>query len=155
MEQQLEINEPNKQYASPAMHTAEHILNYQMVKYFHCERSFSAHIEKKKSKCDYHFTTSPTPEDISTVEQAVNDIIRENINVEEIFYPKDQVPQGIKLDKLPDPNVNTVRIIRIGEYDQCPCIGEHVTNTAEIGTFKIISFDFTEGVLRVIFKLIA
>ena len=29
------------------MHTAEHLLNSQMVKYFHCERSFSAHIEKR------------------------------------------------------------------------------------------------------------
>ncbi|WP_099292381.1 MULTISPECIES: hypothetical protein [unclassified Butyricimonas] len=149
----MNINEPNKVYSSPAMHTAEHILNSQMVKYFHCERAFSAHIEKKKSKCDYYFTTSPTPEDIATVEQAVNDIIQQNINVEEIFYPKDKVPSSISIERLPDPSVDTVRVIRIGDYDQCACIGEHVTNTAEIGTFRIISHDFNEGVLRVRFKV--
>lgn len=91
------------------MHTAEHLLNSQMVKYFHCERSFSAHIEKKKSKCDYHFKTAPSAEDIATVEQAVNDIIQQNINVEEIFYPIDQVPAGINLTRLPEPGIKTVR----------------------------------------------
>lgn len=149
----MNINEPNKTYSSPAMHTAEHILNSQMVKYFHCERAFSAHIEKKKSKCDYHFTTPPTPEDIAAVELAVNDIIRQNINVEAIFYPIDQLPAGINIERLPDRSIDTVRVIRIGNYDQCPCIGEHVSNTAEIGTFKIISHDFNEGVLRLRFKL--
>ena len=80
MEQEIQLNEHNKQ-EYPPMHTAEHLLNSQMVKYFHCERSFSAHIEKKKSKCDYHFKTAPSAEDIATVEQAVNDIIQQNINV--------------------------------------------------------------------------
>ena len=135
------------------MHTAEHLLNSQMVKYFHCERSFSAHIEKKKSKCNYHFKTAPSAEDIATVEQAVNDIIQQNINVEEIFYSIDQVPAGINLTRLPEPGIKTVRVIRIGDYDQCACIGLHVTNTAEIGTFRIISFDFNDGVLRIRFKL--
>lgn len=46
MEQEIQLNEHNKQ-EYPPMHTAEHLLNSQMVKYFHCERSFSAHIEKK------------------------------------------------------------------------------------------------------------
>lgn len=150
----MDINEPNKTYTSPSMHSAEHILNSQMVKYFHCDRSFSAHIEKKKSKCDYHFEIAPTSEDMSVIEQAVNDIISQNINIEETFCPIDQVPEGINLTKLPDPNVSTVRLIRIGDYDLCPCIGAHVANTAEIGTFRIISFDFNDQVLRVRFKLI-
>ena len=152
MEQEIQLNDHNKQ-EYPPMHTAEHLLNSQMVKYFHCERSFSAHIEKKKSKCDYHFKTAPSAEDIATVEQAVNDIIQQNINVEEIFYPIDQVPAGINLTRLPEPGIKTVRVIRIGDYDQCACIGLHVTNTAEIGTFRIISFDFNDGVLRIRFKL--
>ena len=83
----------------------------------------------------------------------MNDIIQQNINVEEIFYPKDKVPSSISIERLPDPSVDTVRIIRIGDYDQCACIGEHVTNTAEIGTFRIISHDFNKGVLRVRFKV--
>ena len=102
MEQEIQLNAHNKQ-EYPPMHTAEHLLNSQMVKYFHCERAFSAHIEKKKSKCDYRFETAPSAEDIATVEQAVNDIIQQNINVEEIFYPIDQVPPEINLTRLPEP----------------------------------------------------
>ena len=87
------------------------------------------------------------------VEQAVNDIIQQNINVEEIFYPIEQVPASINLTRLPEPGIKTIRVIRIGDYDQCACIGQHVTNTAEIGTFRVISFDFNDGVLRIRFKL--
>lgn len=55
--------EPRKDYYAP-MHTAEHILNATMVKAFGCERSFSNHIEKKKSKCDYYFKRNLTPEEL-------------------------------------------------------------------------------------------
>ena len=78
MEQEIQLNEHNKQ-EYPPMHTVEHLLNSQMVKYFHCERSFSAHIEKKKSKCDYHFKTTPSAEDIATVEQAAMVGVREAV----------------------------------------------------------------------------
>ena len=44
------------------MHTAEHLLNATMVKMFGCPRSRNAHVEKKKSKCDYILDTEPTAE---------------------------------------------------------------------------------------------
>ena len=52
----MEINQaaPKFQDVSIApMHTAEHLLNATMVKTFGCPRSRNAHIERKKSKCDY------------------------------------------------------------------------------------------------------
>jgi len=39
-----------KSYSDPRMHTAEHLLNAAMVDLIGTDRSFSAHIEKKKSK---------------------------------------------------------------------------------------------------------
>ena len=41
------------------MHTAEHILNGTMVRMFGCTRSRNAHIERKKSKCDYLLDACP------------------------------------------------------------------------------------------------
>ncbi|MBR5814058.1 MAG: alanine-tRNA synthetase second additional domain-containing protein, partial [Bacteroidaceae bacterium] len=35
----------------------------------------------------------------------------------------------------------------------CACIGSHVSNTAEIGTFRIISHSYENGTLRLRFKL--
>ena len=120
MEQQPQLNDHNKQ-EYPPMHTAEHLLNATMVKTFGCPRSRNAHIEKKKSKCDYELPTCPTEEQIHAIEEKVNEILR---------------------------------IVRIGDYDACACIGQHVENTSEIGLFKIISYDYADGKLRLRFKLI-
>jgi len=57
------------------------------------------------------------------------------------------------LDKLPDQAGDEIRIIKIGDYDACPCIGSHVSSSKEIGFFKIISSSFENGVLRLRFKL--
>ena len=60
------------------MHSVEHILNATMVKTFGCPRSRTAHIEKKKSKCDYELSSCPTDEQIQAVEDKVNEVIKEN-----------------------------------------------------------------------------
>jgi len=143
----------NKQY-HPQMHSAEHILNQTMLRMFNCGRSFSNHIEKKKSKCDYHFERNLTQKEIEEIELKVNEVIRLDLIVAEEFYSKQEAEIKFNLAKLPDDAGDRIRIIRIGNYDACPCSGLHVSHTNEIGIFKIVSTDFNEGVLRVRFKLI-
>ncbi len=143
----------NKQY-NPQMHSAEHILNQTMVRIFNCGRSFSNHIEKKKSKCDYHFDRNLTDEEIQLINNKVNAVIQQDLIVKEEFYSKDEALQKFNLSKLPEDAGEKVRVIKIGEYDACPCSGLHVTHTKEIGSFKIISTDFKDGVLRIRFKLL-
>ncbi len=144
---------PNKQY-HPQMHSAEHILNQTMVRMFNCGRSFSNHIEKKKSKCDYYYDRNLTPAEIEDIELKVNNVIHQNLIVSEELYSKEDAETKFNLSKLPDDAGNKIRIIKIGEYDACPCSGLHVSNTNEIGKFKIISTDYNEGVLRIRFKLL-
>ncbi|MCW8822556.1 MAG: hypothetical protein OQK63_00610 [Ignavibacteriaceae bacterium] len=143
----------NKQY-HPQMHSAEHILNQTMVRMFNCGRSFSNHIEKKKSKCDYHFSRNLTQLEIVEIENRVNEVINKDLSVTEHFYSKGEADKLFNLSKLPDDAGEKIRIIKIGDYDACPCSGLHVTKTNEIGIFKIISTSFNEGVLRVRFKLL-
>jgi Ser-tRNA(Ala) deacylase AlaX len=143
----------NKQY-HPQMHSAEHILNQTMVRMFNCGRSFSNHIEKKKSKCDYHFNRNLTQQEIEEIEKRVNEVIEQNLVVSEEFYSRTEVKEKFNLSKLPDDAGDKVRIIKIGNYDACPCSGQHVSLTNEIGSFKIISTDYNDGVLRVRFKLV-
>jgi Ser-tRNA(Ala) deacylase AlaX len=137
----------------PRMHSAEHILNQTMIRLFNCGRSFSAHIEKKKSKCDYHFSRNLTPEEISVIEKKVNEVILADMNVSEGFLAKEAAQEYYNLQRLPEDAGNEIRIIKIGDYDSCPCSGIHVKSTKEICGFKIISSDFNEGVLRVRYKL--
>ncbi|MGD1005922.1 MAG: hypothetical protein ABR980_01665 [Ignavibacteriaceae bacterium] len=137
----------------PRMHSAEHILNQTMVRLFNCGRSFSAHIEKKKSKCDYHFSRNLTSEEIFIIEKKVNEVILADMKVSEGFLAREEAQQYFNLRRLPEDAGNEIRIIKIGDYDSCPCSGVHVKSTKEIGGFNIISSDFNEGVLRVRFKL--
>lgn len=143
--------EPRKDY-NPQMHSAEHILNQTMVRMFNCGRSFSAHIEKKKSKCDYRFERNLTESEIQTIEAKVNEIIDLDLPVTEEFLRREEAQKTFNLERLPEDAGDKVRIVRIGDYDACPCIGPHVSRTKEIGFFKIISTDFNDGVLRVRFK---
>ena len=147
------LNDHNKaEY--PPMHTVEHILNQTMVRMFGCERSRNAHIERKKSKCDYNLPCAPTEEQIAEIESRVNEVIAHHLPVTTEFVTRDNVPEGVDLGKLPADASETLRIVRIGNYDTCACIGTHVENTAEIGTFKIISHTFENGTLRLRFKLV-
>ena len=142
-----------KQY-HPQMHSAEHILNQTMVRMFNCGRSFSNHIEKKKSKCDYHFDRNLSADEIMEIENKVNEVIAENLSVTEEFYSREKAETKFNLSKLPDNAGDEIRVIKIGDYDCCPCSGSHVSHTKEIGKFKIGSTDYREGVLRIRFKLI-
>ena len=142
----------NKQY-HPQMHSAEHILNQTMVRMFNCGRSFSNHIEKKKSKCDYHFERDLTGAELEEIERRVNEVIQNDLKVVEEFISKDDAEKEYNLTKLPDGIGDEIRIIKIGDYDACPCSGLHVSHTKEIGRFKIISTSYTDGKLRVRFKL--
>lgn len=135
------------------MHTVEHILNQTMVRMFGCERSRNAHIERKKSKCDYSLPCAPTEEQIAEIENRVNTVIAQHMPVTIEFVSRDNVPQGVDLGKLPADASDTLRIVRVGDYDTCACIGSHVENTSEIGTFRIISHTFENGILRLRFKL--
>ena len=136
------------------MHTCEHILNGTMVKMFGCPRSKNAHIERKKSKCDYLLDNEPTAEQVAAVEAKVNEEIAKNHDVTVEFMSRDEAAKIVDLSKLPEDASETLRIVRIGDYDVCACIGAHVSNTSEIGTFKIISHSFADGVWRLRWKII-
>ena len=148
----LELNDHNKK-EYPPMHTAEHILNQTMVRMFGCKRSRNTHIERKKSKCDYHLEQELTGTQVQEIEDRVNEVIKKNLSVTEDFVHIKDAKDLVDLSKLPENVSEMLRIIRVGDYDVCACIGEHVDNTSEIGEFKITTHNFDNGRWRVRFKL--
>ena len=135
------------------MHSAEHILNQTMDRMFKCGRCFNAHIEKKKSKCDYHFARPLTQKELEEIQTRVNQIIKDDLAVTENYISIAEALANYDTDKLPENAGETIRIIHIGDYDACPCIGQHVTSTGEIARFHITSSSFDNGVLRIRYKL--
>lgn len=157
MNTNIEINQPAAKFQDISiapMHTAEHILNQTMVRMFGCKRSKNAHIERKKSKCDYQLPQAPTDEQITAIEEQVNRIIASNLPVTTEYSTLDKLPHEVETEKLPDNVSETIRLVRIGDYDLCACVGLHVANTSEIGVFKIISHTWENGTLRIRFKLL-
>ena len=147
------LNAHNKLEYEPA-HSCEHLLNATMVKMFGCPRSRNAHVEKKKSKCDYILEAEPTPEQVARIEAKVNEEISRHHNVTIEFMNREQAADIVDLSKLPADASDTLRIVRIGDYDACACIGAHVKNTSEIGTFKIISHSYADGIWRLRWKVV-
>lgn len=150
-----QLNEHNKaEY--PPMHTAEHILNQTMVRKFGCPRSRNAHIERKKSKVSYELPVCPSDEELQDVVNAVNAVIQAAMPVTEEFVKLSEVPSEVSLEKLPSDASDTIRLVHIGDYDICACIGAHVSNTSEIGTFVLLgtNWDEEKKSFRIRFKLV-
>ena len=125
-----------------------------MVNLFGCGRAVSAHIERKKSKLDFALPQQPSEEDIEKIEKTVNEVIAQHLPVTTEFITQEEAVGRFDMKRLPENASETVRIIHVGDYDECLCIGTHVENTSEIGIFKIISYDYNNGILRIRFKLI-
>ena len=150
------LNEHNKDEFPPA-HTAEHLLNQTMIRLFGCERSYNAHIERKKSKMSFYLDHKPSRQEEKQIEKEMERLIDEDLPVTFEFCKLIELPEEIALDRLPDDVSDTIRLVRIGDYDVCPCIGKHVRSTAQIGRFEMLgtNWDEHEKSFRVRFKIIA
>ena len=146
------LNAHNKDEYPPA-HTAEHILNGTMVKMFGCRRAKTAHVERKKSKLDYDFPRALSPDEVAAVEARVNEVIAADMPVTMEFANQNDVAERFDLQRLPEDASSTVRIVHVGDYDECLCAGKHVDHTAQIGHFRISSTRFQDNTLRLVFRL--
>ena len=151
----IQLNEHNKQ-EYPPMHTAEHILNQTMVRRYGCPRSRNAHIERKKSKVSYELPMCPSEAEVQEIVNTVNEVIQSALPVTVEFVTLENVPAEVSLAKLPSDASETIRLVRIGDYDVCACIGAHVSNTSEIGTFVLLgtNWDEEKKSFRIRFKLV-
>ena len=130
------LNDHNKEEYPPS-HTAEHLLNQTMIRIFGCDHKPSRQEEKE-------------------IERRMNELIEEDLPVTFEFVTRDELPDDISLDRLPDDASDTIRLVRIGDYDVCPCIGKHVRSTSQIGRFEMLgtNWDEHERSFRVRFKIV-
>lgn len=151
----LALNEHNKEEFPPA-HTAEHLLNQVMVRMFGCERSSDAHIERKKSKISYHIDHKPSRHEEKAIEEEMNRLIEADLPVTYETVDRYHLPDGVNIDRIPRDASETIRIVHIGDYDVCPCLGKHVRSTSQIGRFEMLGTNWDEmsHTFRIRFKVI-
>ena len=149
------LNEHNKEEFPPA-HTAEHLLNQVMIRLFGCTRSHNAHVERKKSKMSFILDHKPTRQEEKEIESEMVRLIEEDLPVTFEYVTRDEIPEQVSLDRLPDDASETIRLVRIGDFDVCPCIGKHVRSTSQIGRFEMLgtNWDEHEHSFRVRFKIV-
>lgn len=161
------LNDHNKDEFPPA-HTAEHLLNQLMVRMFGCERSSNAHIERKKSKISYILDHKPDRKEEREIERQMNELIEQDLPVTFQFVTRAELegivmeaepgsPESrITLDRLPADASDTIRLVRIGDYDVCTCIGKHVRSTAQIGRFEMLgtNWDNDRMAFRIRYKIV-
>ena len=150
------LNEHHKEKFPPA-HTAEHLLNQTMIRLFGCDRSYNAHIERKKSKMSFHLKQKPSRQEEKQIEVRMNELIAADLPVTFDFVDRNHLPEGVAIDRLPDDASDTLRLVRIGDYDVCPCIGKHVRSTSQIGRFEMLgtNWDEEQRSFRVRFKVLS
>lgn len=149
------FNTHNKEEFPPA-HTAEHLLNQVMSRMFGTERSSNAHIERKKSKMTFILDHKPDRKEEKAIEAEMNRLITEDLPVTYEMVDRNNIPDGVSVDKLPEDASEMLRLVRIGDFDVCLCIGKHVRSTAQIGRFEMLgtNWDEEKHAFRVRFKVI-
>lgn len=154
-EEDIVLNEHHKEEFPPS-HTAEHLLNQTMVRLFGCERSFNAHIERRKSKMSFHVDHKPTRQEEKEIEATMNRLIEADLPVTCEFVDRNHLPDSVSISRLPADASEMLRLVRIGNYDVCPCIGKHVNSTSQIGRFELLgtNWDEQEHVVRIRFKVV-
>jgi hypothetical protein len=150
------LNEHNKDEFPPA-HTTEHLLNQLMGRLFGCERSRNAHIERKKSKITYILDHKPDRREERMIEQQMNDLINQDLPVTYEMVDRENLPDEIDASRLPDDAGETIRLVRIGDFDVCPCVGKHVRSTSQIGRFVLLGTNWDEmtHAFRIRFKVVS
>lgn len=149
------FNTHNKEEFPPA-HTAEHLLNQVMIRMFGTERSSNAHIERKKSKMTFILDHKPDRKEEKAIEAEMNRLITEDLPVTYEMVDRNNIPDGVCVDKLPEDASEMLRLVRIGDFDVCLCIGKHVRSTAQIGRFEMLgtNWDEEKHAFRIRFKVI-
>lgn len=130
----------DKRYQHMKMHTAQHIISGIVFDDYHA-RTVGNQIHADYSRVDFS-PANFSDEDLRTIENKFNDIIKQNLGVKIYEEERESLEQRVdqqrcNLDLLPK-FVKTLRIIEIEGFDICPCAGTHVRNTSEIPVIKII-----------------
>ena len=121
-------------------HSATHLLQkaLRLVLGEHVKQSGS-YVDAGRLRFDFTHFSAMTPEELEKVEELVNQEIRAGLPVETQVRTLDEAKKTGAMALFGEKYGSVVRVVDAGGWSTEFCGGTHVTNTAQIGCFKILS----------------
>jgi misacylated tRNA(Ala) deacylase len=121
------------------MHTAQHVLSKVVLDVFGAQTAGNQ-VHMDRSRIDFE-PADFSDEDVTVIEERTNVALEQDLSVEKKQMNRDeaekQTPEGRGLlDLIPD-HVDPLRMVKIGDFDLCPCGGTHVDRLSEVGRVRI------------------
>ena len=121
-------------------HTSAHLLQaaLRMVLGNHVHQSGS-YVDSERMRFDFTHFNAVTKEELEQIEALVNKAVLDamTVTVEEMSIEDAKKSGAMAL--FGEKYGNTVRVVKMGDFSTELCGGTHVSNTAHLGLFKIVS----------------
>ncbi|AFZ71015.1 alanine--tRNA ligase/alanyl-tRNA synthetase [Caldisphaera lagunensis DSM 15908] len=141
-----------RRYRLMRHHTGTHLLMGALRKVLG-DHVWQAGAEKtpEKGRLDVTHYKLPSKEEIKEIERLANKVIDERRPINHLYMNRTDAENkyGFRLYQGGVPMTPTIRIIDIENWDSEACFGTHLTNTGEIGGFKITNVEkIQDGIVR-------
>ena len=131
------------------LHTATHLLNEALRKVISPDiRQRGSNITPERLRFDFNFDRKLTPEEVKAVEEEVNSVIARKLNVirkEMLLEEAEKLGAQKEFGHKYPPKVS---VYFVGDYSKEFCGGPHVSNTSELGHFKIVKEESSAAGIR-------
>jgi alanyl-tRNA synthetase len=132
-------------------HSATHLLHAALreVLGLHVKQAGS-YVGPDKLRFDFTHFKAPSKEELNEIESLVNRKARENLSVQTDVVPYEEAIKRGAMVIFDEKYSDVVRMLSIGDFSKELCGGTHLTDTGEIGYFKITGeSSISSGIRRI------